>query len=152
MPITRKGGKDGFTQWVDELIDSKKEAIKDALEHIGGECLKEMRVKDQTRYKDQTNNLRSSTGFTIVENGTIVETSGFLPEGNGKEGDGFKGSADGKAYAESLASDVEGIALVLSAGMDYATYVESKGLNVLDSAKALAKREYPEFLKAILEE
>lgn len=75
-------------------------------------------------YTVQTGNLVSSTGYAIVHDGQIVSMSSFQavpgPKGNGQEG-----SATGKAYVKELAMRyTKGYALILVAGMEYASYVQ----------------------------
>lgn len=75
-------------------------------------------------YTVQTGNLVSSTGYAIVHDGQIVTMSNFqaVP---GPKGDGQEGSATGKAYVKELAMRyTKGYALILVAGMEYASYVQ----------------------------
>lgn len=75
-------------------------------------------------YTVQSGNLVSSTGYAIVHDGQIVTMSSFqaVP---GPKGDGQEGSATGKAYAKELAMRyTKGYALILVAGMEYASYVQ----------------------------
>lgn len=92
-----------------------------------------------TDYQDQTGNLRSSTGYILVEDGQPLKTSDFRPKA-GNSGDGSEGSEKGRGYAESLAKDCPtGITLAVVAGMPYAAYVAAKGYDVLDSSKREAR-------------
>jgi hypothetical protein len=75
-------------------------------------------------YTVQTGNLVSSTGYAIVHDGQIVAMSSFqaVP---GQKGDGQEGSTTGKAYVKELAMRyTKGYALILVAGMEYASYVQ----------------------------
>ena len=75
-------------------------------------------------YTVQTGNLVSSTGYAIVHDGQIVTMSSFqaVP---GPKGDGQEGSATGEAYVKELAMRyTKGYALILVAGMEYASYVQ----------------------------
>lgn len=110
------------------------------------------------RYNDVTGNLRSSLGYVIAQDGKIIKEGGFKQiQGRGenyekvlfttktqktvqfwargKAGDGSEGSRQGLEYARSLAMQTKGITLVVVAGMDYASYVNSR-FNVIDSAEA----------------
>ena len=53
----------------------------------------------------------------------------------GKSGDGSDGSRQGLEYARSLACKSKGFTLIVVAGMDYASFVNSKGLRVIDDAE-----------------
>lgn len=89
-------------------------------------------------YIDWTANLRSSIGYVVVMDGQIVGMSDFSKV-KGLDSDGGEGSKKGKEYARSLASRFpQGAALIVVAGMDYASYVQRKGYDVLVSAEQLA--------------
>jgi hypothetical protein len=75
-------------------------------------------------YTVQTGNLVSSVGYAVVYDGQIVNTSSFDAVG-GPKGDGQEGSSTGKAYVKELAMRYpQGYALILVAGMHYASYVQ----------------------------
>lgn len=85
-------------------------------------------------WTDQTGNLRSSIGYVVVNNGSVVKPSSFAQVGGGAEGAG-----NGLAYATSLASKhPQNWCLIVVAGMEYASYVESRR-DVIDCAKVEAK-------------
>lgn len=87
-------------------------------------------------YKDQTGNLRSSVGSIVIVDGRVIQEYGFDTVKSGSQG-----VTDGKEYAHSLARLFPtGIAVVVVAGKDYASYVADKGYDVLDSAEELAKQ------------
>lgn len=82
-------------------------------------------------YTVQTGNLVSSVGYAITYDGQIVTMSSFQavqgrPDKNGIPlGDGQEGSAKGKEYVKELAMRFpQGYALILVAGMHYASYVQ----------------------------
>lgn len=78
-------------------------------------------------YTDRTVNLRSSIGYFVLNNGVLVDS--FID-----------GTADGVAAGKELLKSIpqSGYQLVGVAGMDYASYVESKGYNVITSQKDMA--------------
>lgn len=82
-------------------------------------------------YTVQTGNLVSSVGYAVVQDGQIVTMSSFQavqgrPDKDGTPmGDGVEGSTKGKAYVKELAMRFpQGYALILVAGMHYASYVQ----------------------------
>lgn len=76
-------------------------------------------------YKDRSSNLTSSIGYVIVMDGAIVDEYGFEPY----QPTGIEGAEQGINYARQIASTfTEGIVVIISAGMNYAAYVEYKGL------------------------
>ncbi|WP_228409804.1 hypothetical protein [Chryseobacterium sp. T16E-39] len=91
-------------------------------------------------YRDVTGNLRASVGYSIIIDGKIeYENYSGNSVGVGK----------GKSLARELASQQPEIALVIVAGMKYASQVESRGRNVLTSAEQMAKAMVPNLLKQL---
>ena len=113
---------------VKKLTEAGEEAVKKARLIVtsgggGGSIL--------PPYEVQTGNLVSSTGYAVVAEGQIVKMSSFeavsgKTDKNGKLlGDGTEGSATGRAFVKELAMRFpEGYALILVAGMHYASYVQ----------------------------
>ncbi len=99
----------------------------------------------QPNYIVWTANLRSSIGYVIVRDGSVVTQGGFKSAKGGDEG-----AAEGKAYAEKLAAKFpHGITLIVIAGMNYAAYVSAKGYDVLDSAELLAEKLVPQMMRQL---
>ena len=97
----------------------------------------------QPNYIDWTGNLRSSIGYVIVKDGSIIADGGFKAENGGTDG-----ARTGREYAETLAMQIrEGFALIVVAGMSYASYVTNKGYDVIDSAELLAEKLATELMK-----
>ena len=86
-------------------------------------------------YTDRTGNLRSSIGYVVAENGTVLSSSSFASVLGASEG-----PREGRSLAYDIASQSRGLVLILVAGMDYAQYVADKGFNVLDSGELLARK------------
>lgn len=115
-------------------IERMKQDVIYNLQAIGEKCVNEARMKGS--YKDQTGNLRSSTGYVLIVDGEIVSESAFDVVMNGQQG-----AEEGKTFAESLVKEHHtGIALVVVAGKNYAEYVAAKGYDVLDSAELLGEQ------------
>lgn len=127
--------------YIDRFIQAGEEAVQKAV--VNG------------NYQNITGDLRSSIGYVIAYNGTIIKEGGFYKikgRGNnmqkvefttkdgkqvsfwakGKFGDGSHGSKTGLEFARSKVSS-SGYSFVLVAGMEYASYVSSKGFDVFDS-------------------
>ena len=130
--------------YLKRLIEAGEEAVKDAI--MFGD------------YQNQTGNLRSSIGYIIAFDGIVIKEGGFhkiqgygvnMQKVNfttksgknvsfwakGKFGDGSEGAKKGLDFARSKISGTTGYAFILVAGMEYASYVSSKGYDVVDSAK-----------------
>lgn len=67
-------------------------------------------------YKDQTTNLRNSIGYFIFHNGELVQEKNEIVTNKSKVEEFIKPT---------------GFQMILIAGMNYASYVESKGYNVI---------------------
>jgi hypothetical protein len=97
-------------------------------------------------FKDRTANLRSSIGYAVYQDGRQL-TSSY--EGTAE------GTSEGERLADSVGGSTEGTALVVTAGMYYAVYVESKGRDVLTSAEQRAGEwlqvELEDIQKAVIE-
>jgi hypothetical protein len=77
------------------------------------------------QYKDQTKNLRSSIGYLIFHNGESV-----FKNMDGKNTNFIGEAGQGESQIQDLIQP-KGIQLIGIAGMNYASFVESKGYNVI---------------------
>jgi hypothetical protein len=119
-------------------IAKRERVMLRTIGYIGEQAVNQARSVDS--YKDRTGNLRSSTGYVIVRDGQIVNTSSFEAVKGGQEG-----SSTGRSYAREVAGKFpKGIVLVVVAGMKYAWSV-SRTKDVLDSAELLARRLISKF-------
>jgi len=137
---------------INALIERKKQAFHDLLifrlRYLGEECVKIAR--ERGAYLDQTGNLRSSTGYVISHEGSIISESGF-DSVNGIKPKAENGSEIGLDLAKKLSDKYNsGYALIVVAGMEYALSVESKGYDVLTSAELYAKDEIKDILKKVV--
>lgn len=96
-------------------------------------------------YIDRTGNLRSSIGYTLVQDGTEQQSGGFQQVQSGAEG-----VQKGRALAQEIAAqNPTDTTLVVVAGMNYANYVERRGYDVLAGAKLECERLVKEMLKKV---
>lgn len=127
--------------------NQSEDKIIKMLQYLGEKCVIEARDRrPELSWNDQTGNLRSSIGYVIVVGGEIRITAGFSQVLNGGEG-----VNEGKNKAIEIASKhTKGYALIVVAGMEYASYVEDmENKVVLASAELLARRELPNMIKQI---
>lgn len=118
------------------------------LQYIGEHAVNEAR--QHHAYKDQTGNLTSSIGYAIFKDGKLWYISKFNQKYNSKKKKSIEGTLEGANYARSLASQYpQGITLVVVAGMNYAAYVESRGLGGMTGAELQAKAEVEELLVSL---
>lgn len=100
-----------------------------SLQRVGEQVVNEIRTEHISDWEDQTGNLRSSIGYIISVDGEPYNMSGFEqidgPD-RGTERDPGYNQEDPKEYARSLCKlHPKGIALIVVAGMEYASYVEA---------------------------
>jgi len=143
MPIKRLTSMQEIQDYLQEQVKRREKAIIYNLSAIGEACVNEARTGGS--YKDQTGNLRSSTGYVIIQDGRIIQQSSFQQVKQGAQG-----AKDGETFAKQLVSKFpEGICLIVVAGMNYSGYVSAKGYDVLDSAEDLADRLVPQIMKQL---
>lgn len=116
-----------------EINRAENEILK-KLSFIGENAVNDARANGD--YMDNTGNLRSSIGYTILKNGETVRTSSF--DRVKQEASKAKGEST-KLLNELRTKFNTGFVLIVVAGMDYAVTVEARGRNVLSSSKLLAE-------------
>ena len=141
--FTRADVEKRFGAFLDEI---EKQQIR-RLQKLGEMCVTHARsVPAERGFNDQTGNLRSSIGYMVFLNGVAVH-SAFEQVKSGSVG-----VKAGEALAQKVGQDhPQGVCLVVTAGMDYALYVESKGKDVITSAEHLAERELPRMLEKLID-
>lgn len=145
MGITPRFNPGDVASAFDVLLDYIDTATVAALHHVGEQAVKYAReIPDPDNggngFKDHTGNLRSSIGYAIYYNGRQIESA---------YGDKPEGASQGQKLADQAAKGTRGYALVVTAGMYYAVYVESKGRDVLTSAEQKAADWLNEHLELI---
>lgn len=143
-----------------KTVDETINAVIVQLQYIGEECVKIARERGD--YNDITGNLRSSIGYIVLYNGSVVTQSITNPTNvapgvravkrtrkDGTEyiakqkigGDGHEGNRQAQQLLSRLKSDYpRGCVLIVCAGMEYAAYVENvHGKRVLVDAKLQAE-------------
>jgi len=90
-------------------------------------------------FNDDTGNLRSSIGFILMYYGQIVYQDFQLSSGGTDKKTGLDA---GLAYAEKLGRDFpEGWAIITVAGMEYASWVEALGYDVITGSTLGAEKK-----------
>lgn len=118
---------------INASVEAKTKVIVNIFCYVGEQCIIEAR--DSGDYTDQTGNLRSSIGYAVVWDGKVVQRDCIDKV---KKGD--KGVSEGNDYLSKCIKKArkKGIVLIVTAGMNYAEYVEAKDYNVLSSAELKA--------------
>lgn len=126
---------------VDRILYKSFEILKNEitkrLVKLGEECIAKIRDRSGSEsWYDQTGNLRSSVGYAVYDYGIKQIESAFQIVRNGNEG-----SSEGKKMISQLGSEYSNAyALVVVAGMNYASYVEAlENKDVLASTELWAK-------------
>lgn len=124
-----------------QFKQKQEREIVERLQYIGEEAINTARTS--RRYFDQSGNLTSSIGYVILRNGSVMSKAGFDKVKNGDEG-----VMQGESLAMRLASNYPyDYALLVVAGMDYAAYVEAKGLGGMTAAELQSKASVEQFVK-----
>lgn len=112
---------------------AKLRVIADVLCNVGEQCIIEAR--NNGSYMDQTGNLRSSVGYAVLINGQVIQSDHV-----DKIKDGDEGVSEGLMFLQKRIKQAskKGVCLIVTAGMNYAEYVEAKGYVVLSSAEQKA--------------
>jgi len=110
-------------QLINYAVNNENKFIA-ALIRIGNEFVNSAR--STSTYQNQTYNLRSSIGYVIANNGVVVKRN------YEQFGDANIGVTEGLNLADEVAAEnSNGIVLIVTAGMNYALYVEAMGYDVL---------------------
>lgn len=127
---------------VDRILYKSLEILKDEITNclvkLGEECIAKIRDRSGNEsWYDQTGNLRSSIGYAVYDYGVKQLQSAFRTVLQGGEG-----SSEGKKMISQLGSEYSNAyALVVVAGMNYASHVEAlENKDVLASTELWAKR------------
>lgn len=138
MGIKPNFTRDDIKARCDAFIEAVKKKEIDRMMMLGEKCVIHAReVPPEIGFHDQTGNLRSSIGYAVFVDGVAVH-SAYEQTLNGSTG-----VRAGQELAEKVGCTTTGVCLVVTAGMNYAVYVESKGRDVIASAEQLAIRELP---------
>lgn len=139
MPIEPKFKQADVKARVDEILESIINEQIIAMKVLGEKCVTHAKsVPAEVGFMDDTGNLRSSIGYMVFLDGVAVHES-FEQVKEGSEG-----VKTGKILAKKIGDRFKnGVCLVVTAGMNYAIHLESKGRDVLTSAELLAKKELP---------
>lgn len=150
MPIVMTTSKREIAGALKETEAIGKRLTIDAFCRLGEEAVKKIRERAEAEsWHDITGNLRSSVGYVVTHSGQVVASSDFSTVKGGSEGGGT-----GRAYAGSLAANYAGAdyALIVVAGMDYASYVEAKAnKDVLASGELYTRSRAKKVIEDLVE-
>lgn len=155
MGVTSNFSREELEKRFKAFLDEVEAMQIEILQELGEMCVTHARTLPASiGFNDQTGNLRSSIGYAIFKDGVAIHSLYEKVDGTNADGkplDGSHGVVVGAALAQSVADEnPQGIMLVVTAGMNYALHVESKGRDVLTSAELLAERELPRMLDELV--
>lgn len=119
-------------------------AIELELSYLGEELANY--AKENHNYIDRSGNLTNSIGYYIIKDGKILKGKTVTPiRGLEKEDYNPKKASDrAKSVAKEFADQItHSYALIVVAGMEYASYIEAKGYNVILPAQFMCMKEFP---------
>lgn len=139
--FTAEDVRERFEAFLQEIVRQQVEA----LQQLGEMCVTHARsIPKEQGFEDQTGNLRSSIGYVVFVDGVAVHS--LYEEVKG----GSIGAKTGEALAHKVGQGTQGVCLVVTAGMNYALHVESRGRDVIASAEQLAERELPRMIEQLI--
>ena len=128
------------TKYIAKVVANTNRLILRRMAWVGENAVNLQR--ENGNWTDQTGNLRSSIGYIIVKDGSVVQRGNLEQVKNGEQG-----VQNAISYLEQLASETpQNVVLIIVAGMEYAEYLKKRGYDVLDSAEMYASRELPKQL------
>lgn len=137
MGITCRISTDRIQAYIRRVQETLQEQIIIQLQYLGQECVSRIRGRGKSEsWIDHTGNLRSSVGSAVYEDGKKKLATTFESVLGGQEG-----SVAGKRMIDALAKEYsQTYAMVVVAGMDYASYVENmNSKDVLASTRLWAE-------------
>lgn len=146
MGIEVQFTKEEVQKRFDAFLDQIQEQQINALLYLGEKCVAHARsIPKEQGFEDQTGNLRSSIGYAVFVDGVAVHS--FYDEIKG----GAIGAKAGQELATKVGEQTSGVCLVVTAGMNYALHVESRGRDVIASAEQMAERELPKIFEKLVD-
>nr|DAY60163.1 MAG TPA: hypothetical protein [Caudoviricetes sp.] len=120
-----------------DAVDKWEGDLWDAVADIGLNAVQF--AKENGEYKNHTHNLRNAPGYAVVKDGKIIKME-VPADGN---------HAEARKETEDFINNGEKPqnGLILADGMPYASFVESKGFNVLSGAALHAEAKFNDKLK-----
>ena len=125
----------GLDEFVEEVDENATELMKEAAQRAVY-MQKERNVSNKKTYQNHTWNLRNAPGAAIVRDGKIVDL--YIPA------DGEHLLAKNRTEAMLIFGSKPKDGVVVADGMEYASFVSSKGFDVLDSASLTVEKELKE--------
>lgn len=136
MGIRPRYTKVDVKEFVEEFYKETEAKLIEMLEYVGEGFVEQARKmsKMEGGFGDVTGNLRSSLGYFIVKDGKIIKENVRI---SNKGSDRHSGLSQAKVYIQGI-MESDGLRIYGIAGMEYASEVEARGLNVISVQADLA--------------
>lgn len=136
-------------------VRKQERRIVSMLNYVGQTVVNEIRAGQISNWIDHTKNLRSSIGYVVCLDGVPQNMSAFeqMPAAEIGNGETQSGSVEGRQFIQSLVPLFpKGIALIVVAGMEYASYVEKlENKTVLAQGEIEAKKMVDKMIQELNE-
>ena len=123
VKVDVSGLNEAFEEWESDIWGTVAESGLDAVKY----------AKEHGEYKNRTGRLRNAPGYAVVKDGEIIKLE--VPA-NGNHPEARKETENFLLYGKRPQNG-----LILADGMKYASFVESKGFDVLSGAVLHADSE-----------
>lgn len=123
IKVDVSGLNEAFEEWESNLWDAVAEAGLDSVQY----------AKEYGEYKNRTGRLRNAPGYAVVKDGEIIKLE--VPSDDNQP-EARKETENFLLYGKRPQNG-----LILADGMKYASFVESKGFDVLSGAALHADSE-----------
>ena len=126
---------------LNRFVGETEEKMITILQFVGEEFVRDARKMKRSDggFGDVTGNLRGSIGYFILKDGQIIQEN-------------LRGKAQGKNEAKKALESLPkrtGLQLIGIAGMNYASLVEARGLNVISIQKEAALINLKDLMKDV---
>ena len=125
----------GLDSFIQEVEDEINQGLIDAA-HKAVDTQKVRNESGKKTYENHTWNLRNAPGAAVIRNGEIVDL--YVPA------DGEHAEAKAKTENLLIYGKRPKNGIVAADGMEYASFVSSKGFDVMDTASHVLEREVKE--------
>ena len=127
---------------IDGFVFDKNSRMRQALHYVGITFMDN--AKSHATFTDQTGNLRSSIGYSVLLDGKVIDE--MFDKGDEDVNYSVRKVVD---TALGEIGDVSGYVLIGFAGMEYAAAVESKGYDVITGSIPMAEELLSYFKKEL---
>ena len=149
IKLTPDFNEDDIQKEIEKFFSRVIAVTKNELDYLAFEIITDARNKTKAigGFDDDSGNLWSSIGFILMYDGEVLHED-FKESNQGSD------RATGVEVGRKMAGDIakenpEGWAIVIVAGMNYASWVEAKGYDVISGSTLIPEARLAQVLKNI---